>query len=267
MELIKIAILCLLATQYKPVVIDPNYAHDKWDVQPKDIVREFRAYTVSFDGPDDDIMMGLPEWVAYEIKPSQTLKASPRRPSPWISSDGSPRDDTYKGSGFSRGHLCMAHHAWRLGANAHWNTHTTLNACPQIQEFNAGIWLDIEKKCGEWADKSNRSVWVITGPVIYGRPHFIGDKDELLCAVPDAFFKIIVRETDTLDVLALLYPHKVCEENDPYPHAKYLVSVDYIEMVTRLDFFTNLPDEIESKLESRRAYGLWGESRYMQMKK
>ena len=30
--------------------------------------------------------------------------------------------------GYDRGHMCMKHHAWRLGANADWNTHTLLNA-------------------------------------------------------------------------------------------------------------------------------------------
>ena len=37
------------AIDYKPIVLDPNYSHNKWETLPRDIIKEFRAYTVSFD--------------------------------------------------------------------------------------------------------------------------------------------------------------------------------------------------------------------------
>ena len=42
------------AAELKPIVLDPSYNHDKYQTLPKDIIREFRAYTVSFDSDDDD---------------------------------------------------------------------------------------------------------------------------------------------------------------------------------------------------------------------
>ena len=157
----------LFAIDYKPIVLDKTYQHDKWDIQPKDKVKKFRAFTVSFDGKDENKMTGQPEWVAYHIKKSPKLAKSPKRPSSWIEDKElkyvAPDDKTYKHSGYSRGHLCMKHIAWRLGRNADWNTHTTLNACPQIQKFNAGVWLDMEVKTQKWADKFGE-VWVICGP-------------------------------------------------------------------------------------------------------
>ena len=78
------------------------------------------------------------------------------------SRDEAPHDNSYKHSGFSRGHMCMKHIAWRLGANADWNTHTTINASPQIQKFNAGIWLDMENKTKDYVDKYGK-IWVICG--------------------------------------------------------------------------------------------------------
>ena len=84
-----IVLLCalqLVATDFRTVVLDPTYDHDRWGTSPQDIVRQFRAYTVSFDSKDNDVAMGVPEWVAHEIKPiSQTLPAGPARPSAWIS--------------------------------------------------------------------------------------------------------------------------------------------------------------------------------------
>ena len=58
----------------KPVVLDSTYNHDRFDTEPKDILRQFQAFTTSFDSLDDDNNDGkedawrIPEWVAYQIK-------------------------------------------------------------------------------------------------------------------------------------------------------------------------------------------------------
>ena len=263
----------LVCVSYKPIVLDPNYSHDRWQTQPKDIVRHFRAYTVSFDGPDKGDRLNVPEWVSYEIKPlTRHLGKGPERPSPWIHEKGvSPADDSYRGSGFDRGHLCQKYHAFRLGANADWNTHTTLNACPQYPAFNRGIWLDLESKCADWADEFQESIWIITGPVFYnlGSVKWIGDDNEETVAIPQGFFKIIIRQHNSMPhVMALLYPHHSdYPQKGPYYHSKYLVSVDYVEMLTGLDFFTELPIDLEKRLESRRGNRLWGEMYLKQMAK
>ncbi len=63
----------VFAYDLKPVVLNPDYKHDRFNTQPKDIARFFRAYTVSFDGADDNNndgtadKWGIPEWVAYEL--------------------------------------------------------------------------------------------------------------------------------------------------------------------------------------------------------
>jgi len=122
LALILIMALVIGAADYKPIVLDSTYDHDKWETEPNDIIREFRAYTVSFDSKDDDMNMGVPEWVAHEIKPHpQPLGTAPDRPRPWLTDteEGlAPTDDSYKNSGYDRGHMCMKYIAWRLGANA-----------------------------------------------------------------------------------------------------------------------------------------------------
>jgi DNA/RNA endonuclease G (NUC1) len=169
---------------------------------------------------------------------------------------GTPDDDSYKNSGYSRGHLCMKSHAWRMGADANWNTHTVLNACPQIQCMNAGVWLNLENITGRWAD-SFGVVWIICGPVIYGRApsQWIGDGNEVQAAIPDAFYKIVVKEnasSGALDVLAFLFP---MEGVDGYSSSSgelppYLTSVDTIEALTSLNFQSSLDDTIEDPLEA-----------------
>ncbi len=268
--------LLLFSADYKPIILSDEHQHDIWGTMPRDQIKKFRAFTVSFDGKDDSDLdgdedehdkFGQPEWVAYHIKKGGNQGKAPNRPSPWIEDKAlaelAPSDDTYKHSGYSRGHLCMKKIAWRLGANADWNTHTTLNACPQIQGFNSGIWLDMEYKTASWADKYN-DVWVICGPAWIKSKDvtYIGDENEMKIPIPHFFWKIVIKKSEEkLDSLAFLYPHKAIgkskDSKSKYRHEDYLVSVNEIEEVTGLDFFTNLDDEKEDALEGEKADAIW----------
>jgi endonuclease G len=86
-------------------------------------------------------------------------------------------------------------------------------------------------------------------------------------AVPDAFYKIIIRESDTPDapiVLAFIYPHTIPQSDNKkkssskgYPHEKYLVSIAEIERLAGLNFFTSLSDSQQLSLEEAAALDIW----------
>jgi endonuclease G, mitochondrial len=154
--------------KYKPIHDPPaGYQHDRWKTEPRDHVFEFKAFITSFDGADDgdgdteeNDKIGVPEWVAFEVR-KKALKVSTTRPS-WMSEQTlntktagliAPKDASckFKNSvkvtfpvsltyNLSRGHMCPKNIANRMGANADHNTHTVLNACPQYQWHNNGIW-------------------------------------------------------------------------------------------------------------------------------
>jgi endonuclease G len=158
----------------------------------------------------------------------------------------------------------MKQHAWRLGAEADRETHILLNACPQRSDLNQGIWLDLEIKTGMWADKYGK-VWIICGPIIYGKkPDFwLGQKDlgEVMVAIPNAFFKIVVRENKGEDfprVLAFIYPQRGIDYRKKNPdHTPYLTNVRAIEHFTGLDFFTTFTQDQQDKFEHITATDLW----------
>ena len=271
----------LHSAKLKPIVLDPTYQHDKYNTQPKDIIRSFRAYITSFDSNDDNNgdgkndNWGIPEWVSYKIKKAPDPGRGPNRPA-WMTDNElylrgiAPKDESYKYSQqfrdqhpnwYDRGHMCMKQIAWRLGSDADWNTHTMLNACPQRHDNNAGIWLDMEIKTMDWANKFG-SVWVICGPIITDKTpsDYIGEteKNEMLVAIPDAFFKIVIKESGDInkpDILGFIYPQDT-KRNDKN-HVNYLVSVDEIEQKTGLDFFTILPDSAEEDIEGIKATKIW----------
>ena len=143
--------------------------------------------------------------------------------------------------------MCAKVHAWRLGENADWNTHTVLNACPQKHKLNNGIWKSLENMTAKWADEYD-AVWIISGPIIIDKKptKWLGQPGEIPVAIPDAFFKIVIREKDgKIDVLSLIYPHKedFKKVNKKYAHAEFLTSVDEIEALTGLDFDIEEPAE------------------------
>ena len=65
--------------------------------------------------------------------------------------------------------------------------------------------------------------------------------------VPEKFYKIyLIQKSDsTYDAVAWIIPQSTVEEKDA---EKYKVSIDEIEKETGLDFFSNIPDNIEEKM-------------------
>jgi endonuclease G len=119
------------------------------------------------------------------------------------------------------------------------------NICPQIHHLNTGDWNELEANTRKWARRYG-SVYVTCGPIYNGsrRTQYIG-KNRV--KVPDAFFKVILIQS----------PKKTCalgfffeNEAGQRPLNEYLVSVDYLEQTTGIDFFPSLPDELENTLEA-----------------
>ena len=273
-----------------------GYDHAKFTPEP-DILKVFHGFAVSFDSKDDDDdnpgpdLLRVPHWVAQELRvweppPADrnddevwcldTLKSRPKwfTDADLFSSGVAPNDDSYRNSGFDRGHMAMKLLVERVGQDAAYNTHTVLNAIPQRPKFNQGIWKNLELLTGAWA-QTYRQIWVIQGPVFYDLEtlSWIGDEGEREVAIPDAAFKIVLRfkteaekeETAARDreapqVLAFLYPQLgpgYFGSSKDYRHERFLVSIDEIEELTGLDFKPSDDPRIERRVERQRATNLW----------
>ena len=300
MTLILLALLFVAApamAEGRPIRQPPEgYNHIKFAPEP-DILRLFHGFAVSFDSKDDDDgkpgpdLLRVPHWVGQELRRWEppgndqyddlawcldTLQKRPR----WFTDPDlfdtgvAPNDDSYRHSGFDRGHMAMKLLVERLGQHAAHNTHTVLNAIPQRPKFNQRIWQNLEYLTGAWAQKYHR-IWVIQGPVFYERQAlaWIGDEGERRIAVPDAVFKIVIRDkTDheknkakgrtrnAPEVLAFLYPQLgpgYFGPSDDYRHHRFLTTVDEIEKLTGLDFKLSEDKTTERRVERQRAAALW----------
>ena len=269
------AVAVLIVAWATSVLAQPEeYDHDRYIPDQVDIRRNFEAFVVSFDSEDDDDgdkiadLLRIPEWVAQEIRKfdEQCVKTG-KRPTwatdPGLYSSGvAPDDSSYAGSGYDLGHMAAKLLAARISLSADKETHTVLNAVPQLPRFNSFVWRDLERFTGAWAQAYER-VWVIQGPVFDTKRqsrrywtrylHWIGDvkEGERVVAVPDAIFKIVVRETLSIDdadseaeALAFIFPqlgpwyHKAKRElpNQSFEIRRFLTTIGEIEELTGLSF-------------------------------
>ena len=192
------------------------------------------------------------EWVAYELKIQKRKRNHFKRPffieDPKVTTKSADWKN-YKNSGYDKGHLCPAGDM-TFDKSAYDDTFFTSNITPQLHEFNDGVWNRLEEKVRYWSEKYD-GVYVITGGVLTNFLPTIG-KEKV--AIPDCFYKIVLNNTyGKYKVIAFLVPNAKSDK----ALYNFAVSVDDIEKITGIDFFPNLEDSIENKLEKNKDYKDW----------
>ena len=91
---------------------------------------------------------------------------------------------------------------------------------------------------------------------------FLGQENEIPVAIPDALFKIVIKEGENPsrpDVLAFIYPQVGAGyySGKPFDHSRYMTTVDEIEKITGIDFLSALPSTSESMIEKTEVRTLW----------
>ena len=192
------------------------------------------------------------EWVAYTLKREHLTYDDRERP--YFIEDPKVRTKSadwrnYRGSGYDRGHLCPAGDR-RFSEYAYNQTFYTSNISPQRKDFNAGIWNRLEMQVRSWC-KQYGTLQVVVGGVLESGLQEIGDED---VAVPERYYKIISRgESDELEVIAFMMPHYESQR----PLQDFVVTIDQVEEATGIDFFSELPDSIENKIEAQAKTRSW----------
>lgn len=210
-------------------------------------VIQHRGYSLSYSERHEQA-----EWVAYSLDKSDIVSVDRKRPffieDPKVKTTSASWRN-YKKSGYDRGHLCPA--GDRKKTEESYNeTFYTSNISPQKHDFNAGIWNNLEQKTRYWAKKYDH-LYVVTGGILENNLKTIGSEN---VAVPKAFYKILLDYTaPEIKAIAFLLPHQESKK----PLYDFVVSIDELEEKTGIDFFSNLPDELENSLEKSSDYKQW----------
>lgn len=200
------------------------------------------GYTLSYDAKNK-----TPQWVAWELTKEETRGNEERcteffpDPDTWgnkvVTSD-------YSHSGYDRGHMAPAGDM-KWSKKAMQESFYMSNICPQDHNLNTKDWNDLEMKSREWARRFGR-IHIVCGPIYNGkRNEYIGVHR---IKVPDGFFKVILINTKTKQsAFGFIFENEAGER----PLSDYLVSVDKVEEITGLNFFSLLPDDLENRLEMK----------------
>ena len=169
--------------------------------------------------------------------------------------------DPYKYNNFDHGHICPSADRLR-STESNYQTFYITNMQPQWYVFNVGIWEAMEKQVRTWAALSD-TLFVCKGGTIDKEEHilqYLTDqiKHENKIPVPRYFFMALLsKKGSTYKAIGLWVEH--LNENHKNDALKgYVYSIDWLEQQTGIDFFCNLPDDIEDDVESRMTPSDWG---------
>jgi len=189
----------------------------------------------------------LPNWVAWHltaehttgpIKRMNAFHSDPDVPEPKA---GLP---DYKGSEWVRGHMCPAgDNKW--DRDAMYQSCLFTNIVPQHKGLNSGEWKAIEEQCRRWAQEYG-DVYIVTGPILFNQEHETIGPNKIV--VPEALFKVVLCLKGKPKGIGYIRRNTQGGRTKDF----YTNSIDEVEKITGIDFFPNLPDDIESEVESKK---------------
>lgn len=192
------------------------------------------------------------KWVSYTLTKAETSRRYKRTdvfmPDPKVVT-GSATAADYMGSGYDRGHLApaadMGWSATAIAASFYYS-----NMSPQVPRFNRGIWKQLERKVRDWAIEFG-TVYVVTGPVLTHGLKTIGPHQ---VAVPDYFYKVILEYgVSGVKGIGFVLPNAGSKK----ALRDYAVSIDTVEQITGIDFYSSLDDEQEAVIERTVCLDCW----------
>lgn len=226
-----------------------NQSYFKIDI-PKS---QFKEQVISYSG--FSLMYSQthkqPRWVAYELNSNLQLGKYGRLNKFEVDNNiknGTANDQDFRYSGYDRGHLAPAADM-SYSSKAMAESFLYSNVSPQLPSLNRGIWKNLELLVRNWGIP--RKLYVVTGPVLNGD---LGHLGKNRVSVPNLFYKALlgITKTDTMSIAFIIPNAKSYNEI-----SSYVCSIDSLENLVKIDFFHQLPDQLESKVERESCFKCW----------
>ncbi|ELR64618.1 DNA/RNA endonuclease G [Photobacterium marinum] len=184
------------------------------------------------------------DWVAYHIT-KESVNAFYERSNSFRSDKDVPSSfrvtsSDYSKTGYDRGHLAPSG-TMDFTQQSMQQSFLMTNMAPQLPGFNRGGWKALEEKVREWANTYNE-LYVVSGPIWDGNETYIGNG----VYIPSRFYKVILDPAYN-EAIAFIVPHRKVSASEL---ASFIVTVDQVEELTNLDFFSELPDDVEEEAEN-----------------
>jgi endonuclease G len=146
----------------------------------------------------------------------------------------------YARTGFDRGHLVPAADM-KINRMAMSESFFMTNMTPQRPGFNRGIWQSLERALRKRVSEKG-SAYIVTAPLLdAGLPQL-----SKRISIPESFYKIAYFPK-TREMIAYLIPNF---SQKGRKISEFRVTVDELEALTQIDFFSQLEDHLEDRLEA-----------------
>lgn len=190
--------------------------------------------------------------------------SDPFQPDPLIPRDYQTTLEDHSRNGYDRGHMLGS--ADRLNSkDANGQTFYLSNMHPQSGGFNqGGIWYNLEIRLRNQYDKSSfrDTLYVVKGGTIADGQTLTSVKGASgrKLIVPKYFYMALLCKNTASNgggykAIAFWMEHK---SNNDSNYANYAITIDELEEKTGIDFFCNLPDDIENAVEANTTLAAWG---------
>lgn len=197
-----------------------------------------------------------PNWVAWELTANETegnvQRSNDFRPDEMLPYRYQVTTDDYKHSGYDRGHMCpSADMKWSSTAQS--ECFFMSNICPQTHALNARGWEKVERACRRWAKREGK-VYIVCGPIFNDsrKQLYIGKSVKI--RVPNAFFKVVLSlKKGEEKAIGFYFTNRDGKQN----MGDATKTVDEIEKITGIDFFPQLNDALEQRVEAQNNLSLW----------
>lgn len=223
-------------------------------------------------------------WVAFSFDPI-TAQDNVKRANEWNQDDPNidnsveVTESMHKSDGYDKGHLCASEdRVYSKSANK--QTFYYSNISPQIGSFNQKYWAALEKQVQTWGRSTINGTYdklyvVKGGTTDRLLTNFTGVKKAndglypttnadgltlggLIC--PSYYYMALLSEkAGVYHTIAFLVPHSelLPEKPGKDEFMVYAVSIKNLEYETGIDFFCNLPNEIEKTVEATYSADDW----------
>ena len=273
-----VLLLIIVAQKYGPLLTSPKGEEieqtqdpSKSSIRGKEIEQ---SVSISYPSPSGEMEGGrwlliehegfallydtktlCPRWVAWELTAEETRGKVTRQNVDFKEDESVPKQYQvaswdYNGGGYGRGHMCPAGDM-KWSQQAMQDCHNMTNICPQTAELNKTWWEHLERACRQWA-RQEGAVQIVCGPIFSDNPKHYGKNHRM--AVPRAFYKVVLSQRKGREKAIGFY---YTNDNAIQPMEDAVRSVDEIERLTGIDFFSSLPDEQEDRLEAMTDLRAW----------
>lgn len=226
-----------------------------------------------------DCNLRATRWIAYRWDIDNTVDNNVGRTEDWaedtqIAAEYRVTLEQHRSNGYDRGHM-LASEDRQNSKEANRQTFLMTNMHPQFHDFNGTnrgkefVWYNLENRVRKfyqgWTRKANAqdTIYAVKGGTIDHQDQILEVTPKGLIVPRYFFMAFLYKNTQASQggykALAFWVEHtNGTDTTTGNALAKYIISIDELERLTGIDFFCNLPDEIEDVVEANAVPAAWG---------